>query len=82
MSANLSTTRITISDFNILSSVICFLSSDIRLRVCVLRVTINNLRIGVIFVGAAFQPRLNDYGFMATSFHGWNSHSHEQLMLI
>jgi hypothetical protein len=26
------------------------------------------LRIDVISVGAAFQPRLNDYGFRATSF--------------
>jgi hypothetical protein len=32
-----------------------------------------DLRIGVISVGAAFQPRLSDYRFRATSFRGWKA---------
>ncbi len=32
-----------------------------------------NSKFGVICVGAAFQPRLNDYGFRAASFRGWRA---------
>ena len=32
-----------------------------------------NLRIGSISVGAAFQPRSNDFGVGATSFRGWKA---------
>ena len=32
-----------------------------------------SLRLGFISVGAAFQPRLNDYEFIATFFRGWKA---------
>jgi hypothetical protein len=34
---------------------------------------VNSLELGFISVGAAFQPRLNDYGFIETSFRGWKA---------
>jgi hypothetical protein len=38
-----------------------------------LRVNGINIRIDVTSVGAAFQPRLNDYGVRATSSRGWKA---------
>jgi hypothetical protein len=40
-----------------------------------------SLRIGDISVGAAFRPRLNDYGVRVTQFSWLESHSHEKLVL-
>jgi hypothetical protein len=39
-----------------------------------------NFRLGLIHVGAAFQPRLNDYGYRATVISRLESRSHEELM--
>jgi len=44
------------------------LSNHLVFVICYLKFNVINLRIGVISLGAAFQPRLNDYGFRATSF--------------
>ena len=39
-----------------------------------------NLRLSLIHVGAAFQPRLSDYGHRATFISRLESRSHEELI--
>jgi len=39
-----------------------------------------NLRLDLIHVGAAFQPRLSDYSYRATFISWLESRSHEELM--